>query len=570
MPSILTVFLTIVLVYFLHAVYSFLKNYFDALKSGVPNLIFIPWDQNGFPWIVISVPLRPFLQKILPGCIFRKVDLTIYGHEFHQKHAHHQRSGGSYVLVTPGSFEFVTKDPEVSVEILRRVRDFQSHRLTHLFMSRFGGNVLASDGEDWGRMRRIVAPVINERVSERVFEESGRQTEGLLREVEGGQTNRLFDMMKRITVNVLSGAGMGASVAWEEDEDGKGGNEGERMSYMQAVKAVIEGVAGPIILPVWLLKNWPSFLPGQAYLNSLGVAIQEFPKQTHDLLEKERQRMKYTGGETRSNIMSQLLQANETGGKAGLSEDEMVGNLFIFTAAGFDTTANTLSYALVLLCRYPEWQDWLFEEIDRIFHGGPSAELDYTSLFPQATRVQAFMLETLRVFPPVIHLTKQTRSPQTITVSSGTYHIPANATVYVNTVATHLNPEVWRNLNHQPHESPAPDDEFAFRPSRWLDDQGMLFCPPKGTFVPWSTGPRVCPGQKMAQVEFTSIFLKLLRKNRIEAVPLFEGESKGQIERRLDAEMEDSISILTLQMRNVYNRKEGDGKGIQVRLKRRK
>lgn len=467
----------------------------------------------------------------------------------------------------------MTKDPEVTMEILRRIKDFQSHQLTHLFMSRFGRNVLASDGEDWSRMRRIVAPVINERVSKSVFEESVKQTEGLLREVElgsGGQTNRLFDMMKKITVNVLSGAGMGASVVWEENEDEEESKGASRMSYMQAVKTVIEGVAGPIILPVWLLKNWPSFLPGQEYLNSLGVAVQEFPKQTHDLLEKERQRMKYTGGGTRSNIMSQLLQANENGGKAGLSEDEMVGNLFIFTAAGFDTTANTLSYALALLCRYSEWQDWLFEEIDRILPKEDSAELDYTSLFPKATRVQAFMFETLRVFPPVIHLTKQTRTPQTITVSSGTYHIPADATVYVNTVATHLTAEVWRNMNLQPHEPSTSSDEFAFRPSRWLDAQGTLFSPPKGTFVPWSTGPRVCPGQKMAQVEFMSIFLKLLRKSRIEAVPLYEGETKEQIERRLDGEMKDSISILTLQMRNVYNRKEGDGQGIQVRLRKRK
>ena len=42
---------------------------------------------------------------------------------------------------------------------------------------------------------------------------------------------------------------------------------------------------------------------------------------------------------------------------------------------------------------------------------------------------------------------KTVRDPQAITVSHGTYHIPANTTFYINNVALHLDPEVWRDLN---------------------------------------------------------------------------------------------------------------------------
>ncbi|KAK0940387.1 hypothetical protein LTR91_027204, partial [Friedmanniomyces endolithicus] len=81
----------------------------------------------------------------------------------------------------------------------------------------------------------------------------------------------------------------------------------------------------------------------------------------------------------------------------------MLGNLFVFGAAGFDTTANTLSYALVLLARYPAWQAWLVEEVDRIFPAQPTSEqqLEYSAVFPQATRTLAFMYETLRLYTPL-------------------------------------------------------------------------------------------------------------------------------------------------------------------------
>ena len=93
--------------------------------------------------------------------------------------------------------------------------------------------------------------------------------------------------------------------------------------------------------------------------------------------------------------MSQLLQASEGDGKTGkqLSDSELQGNLFIFTAAGFDTTANTLSYSLVLLCRFPEWQRWLFDEIDQIMPVDAGENLDYATIHPKVVRILAFMFE---------------------------------------------------------------------------------------------------------------------------------------------------------------------------------
>lgn len=588
MPSFLVIVATLLLVYCSSLVYRLLVNLLNARKSGFPYLV-IPWDQNHFVWMITSVPLRPWLIRHMPKWVYDRLSLTIYGFEFHEKlrpfeqYAASQGNDKSYVIVTPGKFEISTRDPEIAAEVLRRPGEFMQVDLTELFMGIFGQNLLTSNGDSWSRQRKVVASVINERISKTVFNESIHQTEGLVDEVVGhgnaGETNRIFDMMKKITINVLSGAGMGTSVEWKDNEKP---SPGFKMTYIETIKHVINNVAGPIILPQWFLSNYPSFLPGYQTLKSLSYAVMEFPVHTRNMLSQERLRTVAAHGETRSNIMSQMLHASEQGdgnmkGVKALSEDEMLGNLFIFTAAGFDTTANTLTYALVLLSRYPKWQDWMFEEIDSIMPAGSSTDLDYTVIFPKATRVLACMLEVLRLFPPVIHISKMTKTAQRIQTSRGLFYFPANATVYINTVGLHLDPAVWRNLNLAENEEKSETDELAFRPSRWINpstDGPQVFKPPKGTYVPWSAGPRICPGQKMAQVEFTAIFLKLFHKHRIEAVSAKtasgESETRAQLESRLDARMRDSISVLTLQMNNVYDVEDDQDKGLKLRLCKRR
>jgi hypothetical protein len=71
----------------------------------------------------------------------------------------------------------------------------------------------------------------------------------------------------------------------------------------------------------------------------------------------------------------------------------------------------------------------------------------------------------------------------------------------------------------------------------------------------------------MAKVEFSAVMLTLLRRSRLEAVSL-EGESREQTDRRLDARMRDSMSILTLQMNNVYDMADSE-KALKLRMVRR-
>jgi len=457
---------------------------------------------------------------------------------------------------------------------------------------------------------QIVASVINERISKSVWDESVRQTLGMLDEIfspspsapntkattttttntkiSAATTNQVPEMLKKCTVNVLSGAGMGTRKPWHDDTD-EVVPTGYKQTYIECVKTVLSAMQGTILLPPWFLRIYPSFLPGYTTLKALYHAELEFPKHTQAMLDAERARLEETPGDVKHNILSQLITASSKEKKdAALSDAEMRGNLFVFTAAGFETTANTLTYAFAMLARYPEWQDWLYEEIDALLppeessvngevtHDDDNDEQqisDYTTVFPHAHRIMAFLLETLRLFPPLIHINKATAKDVTLHTSSGTYWLPADISIYIHVVGLHRDASIWRNLNLQQSESASETDEDTFRPTRWLNPEGsahVLFQPSsKGVlhYLPWSAGPRVCPGQKMAQVEFTAIFLTLLRHHRIRAA----GVSKEEIDKVLDEQIKDSMSVVTLQMNGVYDVDASDvTKGLRLEVARRR
>jgi cytochrome P450 len=168
----------------------------------------------------------------------------------------------------------------------RRIDDFVVFEFTRIFLDKFGVNVLTTDNPIWKRHRKVVATVLNERISASVFQESLKQTDGMLDELfslssaprDAVTTNQIFGMMKKITIHVLSGAGMGVSPPWYNDE-GEKPRPGFKMTYMEAVKTVVDGMGGPMALPKSVLDNWPSFLPGAKLFHKLGLAIEEFGRQ---------------------------------------------------------------------------------------------------------------------------------------------------------------------------------------------------------------------------------------------------------------------------------------------------
>jgi len=131
-------------------------------------------------------------------------------------------------------------------------------------------------------------------------------------------------------------------------------------------------------------------------LQLLGEAVENLPQFTKDMLNQERKASSQLSG-SRNNLLSMLVQLSDQGKREGgsglsLTEDEIRGNLFLFSAAGFDTTANTMGYAVTLLAAYPEWQDWIREELQSL--DLDISKWEYKEIFPKCQRVLAVMVRS--------------------------------------------------------------------------------------------------------------------------------------------------------------------------------
>lgn len=401
----LTIFLSLWLIWALSCLQRLYKNYVSARKTGLP-IIILPINHYNPIWMILSVPMRPLFKKYLPTWIFEPIELATYGWEFRLKEAIFEKyKTPAFILVTAGANELSLNDPELAYEVLKRIKDFPNTEMASVIMNIFGPSLLTSGGESWARQRKLIAPNVNEKISGLVFAESCRQSREMLASYMDdfkGVTNDTMRGMKQVAINVLGTAGFGISLPYKEEKSKR--PRGYRLTYMEATKTVVENIIEAAVLPAKLL-TLPIFGPSW---QDIGHAKNEFPLHTKEMLENERQ-LQADSPEPRSNLMSMLVRLSDAPKANGaaetttddatkngqvLLEEEIFGNLFVFTSAGFDTTANTMAYALAMLATYPQWQDWLYEEISQVVGGSDTDHLEYNEIYPHLPRCLALMVSS--------------------------------------------------------------------------------------------------------------------------------------------------------------------------------
>lgn len=121
-------------------------------------------------------------------------------------------------------------------------------------------------------------------------------------------------------------------------------------------------------------------------------------------------------------------------------------------------------------------------------------------------------------------------SPQSLTIQGREYEFPPQCNVSLNLVSLHTDPKSLE------------PDALSWKPTRFIESirgEETLLSPSDGSFVPWASGPRVCPGKKFAQVEFVAVMATTFKNNRVRAERL-PGDSIEQVRQRVLAVAEDS------------------------------
>jgi len=513
------------------------------------------------------------------------------------------------MLVSPGKNTLHVADAEAISQITSRRNDFPKPTELYSSVDIFGKNVVSTEGQIWRHHRKITSPPFTERNNHLVWLESLHQAQAMMSgwigktEAVSKPVKDVSENAMRLSLNVISRAGFGVRLTWPHEEGSdQSVPEGHTLTYKDALSTLLENIIVVMLTPRWLLTNSPFKLHKVA-----NESFVEWGKYMREMYHGKRAEV--ASGETREgmDLMGALVkgagitadsiaEAKDTEKSAGaptqqlLTDEEILGNAFVFILAGHETAANTIHFSLLFLAMHPASQRKLQADLDSILGDRPISEWDYDEDVPKlfGSMCGAVMNEELRLVPPVIGIPKSTAmgSPQGLSMQGQHYTVPENCYVTLNTAALHRNPKYW------PHTS--EEDLLDFRPERWLvdghvnggtqhqedsteedldfdgpdkrsDTAPSLFRPAKGAYIPFSDGYRSCLGRRFAQVEILAVLAVIFKQWSVELdVSMFlrEGETEetlGEARKKEVWEQADArargllkngmMTIITIQMR---------------------
>src|SRR5919205_905278 len=165
-----------------------------------------------------------------------------------------------------------------------------------------------------------------------------------------------------------------------------------------------------------------------------------------------------------------------------MTDAELRDELFTMLAAGHETTATGLAFAIDLLLRHPE----------------ALARLRTAIAHDDEEYVAAVVKETLRLRPVIDAAERTLTKPRTV----AGWDLPPGVKVYPAIALVHYRRDLY----------PEP---AAFRPERFVDEGAESY-----SWLPFGGGIRRCIGAALAQAEMSEVLRVVV--SRVELAPLRE------------------------------------------------
>jgi len=201
------------------------------------------------------------------------------------------------------------------------------------------------------------------------------------------------------------------------------------------------------------------------------------------------QRLK-TGAGDRKDLLARLQDARDENGQP-MGIDELTAEALTQLIAGSDTTSNSSTAILFYLARNTEKQDKLYKELSDAFGPrGLSGVMEFEDV-KGLPYLNAVISESLRM-----HSTSSMGLPRIIaqdTEFKGE-RFPAGMECSVPAYTVHHMASVW-------------GDPLAFRPERWLGEEGKDL---EKNYIPFGIGPRSCVGRNLASMELLVFIATLI------------------------------------------------------------
>lgn len=337
-----------------------------------------------------------------------------------------------------------------------------------------GDGLLTVDEDYHDRARAIMMPAFHREQVAAATEAMAIQADQAIAALPVGEVVDIYEWMRGLAMRIA----MQALLGLDPDEAGKGAAAAEH--FERAL-----GYYG-IDFHLRLLRG-----PGSPWRKL--VASREV---LDEIVFGEIARRRAKPDSDRRDILSLLVAARGTGGEE-FSDREIRDQVMTLMFAGHDTSTSTLTFMLYELARHPEVVRRLQEEQDRVLGGADPTPLQLEKEMPYLEMV---LDEVLRLYPPA--WIGPRRAIREFEFDGHT--VPKGAYVNYCSWASHRLPEVF----------PQPE---AFIPERFTPERKAAL--PRGAYVPFGGGSRICIGKRFGQTEVKLVATKLLQRLRLEALP---------------------------------------------------
>ena len=353
-----------------------------------------------------------------------------------------------------------------------------------------GKGLLTNEGDDWARQRRSIQPMFAGRHLDRFAGDMTAAAEHALvrwnRLADGARVDVAHEM-SALTLDVVGRALFGTDLAGAAAEIGP------------AVTVGLRTAIGFARVPfMWLVPQWAINL-GAAILFRLPIPMLRRigrATRTLDRVAKQLIDARVAAGEQHDDLLGLLLAARDPDSGAAMSRRQIRDELMTFLLAGHETTANGLAWMWYLLSSHPEALERMCAEADAVL-GDRTPEADDATRLPWTA---ACFQEAMRLYPPAWILERDAIGPDEV----GGFAIPRRATVIISPYVVHRNPAVWKD----------PD---VFDPERFLP--GNAAGRPRGAYLPFGAGRRMCVGAGFAMMEGTLLAAMIARRYIFDLAP---------------------------------------------------
>uniref|UniRef100_H0XIH3 Cytochrome P450 family 2 subfamily J member 2 n=2 Tax=Otolemur garnettii TaxID=30611 RepID=H0XIH3_OTOGA len=346
-----------------------------------------------------------------------------------------------------------------------------------------GNGLIMSNGQVWKEQRRFALAALRnfglgrKSLEERIQEEAHHLVEAV--KEENGQPFDPHFKINNAVSNIICSITFGKRFEYQDGEFQELLRLLDEATYMEA------SVASQLytIFP-WIMK----FLPG-----SHQTVFRNWEKLrlfVAHIIEKHKR--DWNPDETRDFIDTYLkeIAKNASNAASSFHEENLIWCTLDLFFAGTETTSTTLRWGLLYMALYPDIQEKVHAEIDRVIGQEQLPSVAARESLPYTNAVIHEVQRMGNIVP--LNVPREVAADTTL----AGYHLPKGTMVLTNLTALHRDPAEWAT----------PD---TFNPEHFLENGQFK---KREAFLPFSIGKRVCLGEQLARTELFIFFTCLMQK----------------------------------------------------------